>query len=352
MNSDSSTLALIAAALAFAIPGIGRAQAADTSPLFADDRPLALTIEGPFRRLDRDGNRRPERPGVVRFVDASGSDVVLDVELRVRGNSRLAICSFPPLRLDFERGQVEGTVFEGQNRLKLVTLCQRTDRYRDYLKLEYQIYRMFSALTDYSFRVRWATVEYLESDPKRKSSFTEPAFFIEEDWEVAARHGLEVVETDRLEVTDLEPRQTALLGLFQYVIGNTDWSVLEGPGEDACCHNGKVIGSTGGGAFIIPYDFDQAGLIDAAYALPSEKLPIRSVTQRLYRGFCAMNAELQWALGRFNEERGTMEEMLRSDAVGERARNRSLEFLAESYEILNDPEAFKDDIVDVCRGRR
>ncbi|MFL2545978.1 MAG: hypothetical protein ACJ0SL_01225 [Candidatus Rariloculaceae bacterium] len=96
---------------------------------------------------------------MLRYRDEQGEEVVLDVDIRIRGNSRLDICSFPPLRLDFPRTRLEGTVFAGQNRLKLVTLCRDRDAFRYYLAQEYQIYIAFSALTDHSFRVRRATIE-------------------------------------------------------------------------------------------------------------------------------------------------------------------------------------------------
>jgi hypothetical protein len=346
-RAPSALVLIVAVGMTGAALGQGALAA---SPLFADETPLELTIEGPFRELGRDGDERPERPGRIRVRNAAGDEIVLDVEIRIRGNSRLAICSSPPLRLDFQRSQLEGTVFEGQNRLKLVTLCRPQSAYRDYLAQEFQIYKIFNALTDRSFRVRWATVEYVESDPRRENAFVEPAFLVEEDWEVAARHGLEVLEAERLGVDDLEPRHAALFGLFQYAIGNTDWSALEGPGDDICCHNGNVVGSLAGGAIVLPYDFDQAGLINASYAQPSERLKIRSVTQRIYRGFCAANGELEWARGRFDAERGAIVAILSSAEVGERAARRAVQFIERFYEIIDDPERFAEEIVDECRG--
>ena len=69
-------------------------------PLFADDSILRLTIEGPIRRLYNDRRERPDLEGIVRYVDEDGTEVVLDVELTARGNTRLDICSFPPVWLN------------------------------------------------------------------------------------------------------------------------------------------------------------------------------------------------------------------------------------------------------------
>ena len=323
-----------------------------TRPLFQSDAALELTIEGPFRALSRDGRQRPQRDGRVRYVDASGAEVVLDVRLRVRGNSRVRICPFNPLWLNFRRSQVAGTVFAGQNRIKLVTLCRRSDAYRDYLAQEYQIYRAYNALTAHSFRVRWLTVNYVETDARRADSFTEPAFLIEEDWEVAERNGMEVVEVERLALEALDRRTTALLGVFQFMTGNTDWAATSGPPGEDCCHNGIVIAAPGsaGGTVVVPYDFDQSGLVDARYARPSARLNIRSVRERLYRGYCRANPALDWAVERVNERRNAVTAAFGSGLAREPAQRRALEYLNASYAIINDPER-RHAVIDArCRG--
>ncbi|MGH2564216.1 MAG: hypothetical protein ACRDE5_06870, partial [Ginsengibacter sp.] len=38
--------------------------------------------------------------------------------------------------------------------------------------------------------------------------------------------------------------------------------------------------------YTVPYDFDQAGIVGADYAVPHPELDIPSVRTRLYRGFC------------------------------------------------------------------
>jgi len=339
------------AAVLLGVFGSAGAQNVDR-PLFESHSPLELTIEGPFRALSRDGDERPERDGLVRYMDAQGDEVVLDVAIRIRGNSRVEICSSNPLRLNLKRGQVGGTLFAGQNQLKLVTLCNRGASYRDYLAQEYQIYRAYNALTDHSFRVRWLTVNYVETEGRRPSSSTEHAFLIEEDWEAAERHGMEVVEVETLALPELDPQATALLAVFQFMTGNTDWSGTSGPPGEDCCHNGAVIAAPGSDQLkvLLPYDFDQSGLIDAAYAQPSGSLSIRSVTQRLYRGYCPANQELDWAIRRVNERRAEVLSAFESELVSERARRRAIGYLIESYEIINDPQRRQSVIEERCRG--
>jgi hypothetical protein len=331
---------------------LGAAEAQDAVsdlPLFTDQTPLEIRITAPIRQLTRDGEDRPEHAAVVEFVDTSGQRVQLDVDIRIRGKSRLVVCDFPPLRIDFPRAAVAGTVFADQNQLKLVTLCSRTATHRDYLAQEYQIYRLFNELTNRSFRVRWAMVEYVDTDARRPESFTEPAFFIEADWELAARNGLQLVELPSLRMASLDPQHTALLALFHYMIGMTDWEAVLGPPGESCCHNGKVIGSESGANYVVPYDFDQAGLINTEYAVPAEQLRIRSVAQRVYRGFCVHSPELEAAIDLLNENHEAMIRVLDDEPAGNRARVKSLAYLEESFELINDSRKREDDIVRRCR---
>ena len=286
---------------------------------------------------------------MLEYLEQNGTNVAVDIEIRIRGRSRLDNCDFPPLSLDFPRDAVAETVFAGQNRLKLVTLCKQSDTYRDYLTQEFLIYRMFNALTARSFRVRWATVEYVYTEVRRPRSMIEPAFLIEGDWEVAERLEMEAVETEELEVETLDAQYSALFALFQFLIGNTDWALIEGPPGDLCCHNGKVIGSTGEPFVVLPYDFDNSGLISTAYAVPSESLPIRSVRQRLYRGFCVMNEELYAAILHVNQQRERMISLLDDESIGERARKRAVKYLNDSFEVVNDREQRQEQIYERCR---
>jgi len=319
-------------------------------PLFANDAPLEIRLEGPFRTLSRNRRDREEVDGGLLYMDAAGNEVRLDVQIRTRGNSRMGLCTHPPLRLNFRRRQVEGTLFAGQDRIKLVTLCKNSAAYRDYLTLEYEIYRLFNALTDVSYRVRWAEIEYIQTDGRRRPRDVMPGFFIEEDFAVAERTGLETWRVGRLQLDQLDPHSTALLGLFHFLIGNTDWAATTGPPNESCCHNGDVLRNADGRAVILPYDFDQSGLIDADYAKPADSLPIRSVRQRLYRGYCQFNSELDNELAKIISSRAELAARLTNADVGDSARNRALRFFDSFFELVENPDARARAIDDACRG--
>ena len=86
------------------------------------------------------------------------------------------------------------------------------------------------------------------------------------------------IETKGIPQTHLDASSAVILGLFQFMIGNTDWSV---PG----LHNIELVETATGDYLGVAYDYDWTGAIDARYAEPAATLGIRNVRQRLWRGW-------------------------------------------------------------------
>ena len=271
---------------------LAAASAQTPPPLFQTPEPLVLELRTDLRALFRDRTeKRVEYPGTLRFSGGADTGSV-KVELRTRGIFRLKLCPFPPIRIDLPAKKVEHTSFAGQDKLKLVTHC-RGDRYseRNLLK-EYALYRVFNAVTDSSFRVRLAHITYV--DTTRADTVTRYGFFIESDQALAQRLSTVVLEVDKVHDATTNPSYITLVAVFQYLIGNTDWSVW---GR----HNIAILRDTLGsrGLLAVPYDFDFSGAINAPYAVPAEQLPIKSVRERWYRGFCQPDTVLSGAIARF-----------------------------------------------------
>ncbi|MGE5802871.1 MAG: hypothetical protein ACM358_11495 [Gemmatimonadota bacterium] len=272
--------------------------ASGQTPLFQDVAPLTLRLDGDFKALFRDrGEQRAEHAALLRFTAGTDSGSV-KVDLRTRGIFRLKNCGFPPLRIDLPTGKVAHTVFAGQDKLKLVTHC-RTDRlYERNLLKEYALYRVFNAVTDTSFRVRLAHVTYI--DTTKADTTIRYAFVIESDREFGHRLGADVVAQHRVHDAVTDASYMTLVALFQYLIGNTDWSVW---GQ----HNIAVFSDTATHKlFAVPYDYDFSGAVGAPYASPPEQLPIKTVRERLYRGYCQPDSILAGALARFRSRKDSI----------------------------------------------
>lgn len=345
----SRTLAAAALGISLTSLDASDARAQPGAPLFASHEPLEARLAVPLRTLVRRKKQHPVVEGTFTYTSGIGP-VVLDVEVTTRGFSRLELCTFPPLRLNFKRSQLPGTVLAGQNRIKLVTRCKNRPDYDQSLELEYLAYRILSTVSDYAYRVRKIQMRYF--DTENGDVEESPAFLIEDIDAVAERLGTRELEVPSIGLEELDPRRQAELGIFQYLIGNTDWATTQAAAGEDCCHNMGVIAPRPSvhGVVTIPYDFDQSGFVNAPYAEPHPNLPIRSVRERLYRGLCLGGAHLEATIDSFNAGRAEIEELISSAALDDEHRHEALEFVAEGYETLNDPEQRRREITGACRG--
>ena len=318
-------------------------------PLFDSQDTLDVVLDVPMRELIRRAKKRPILDGQLRFVDATGGETAMDITITTRGNTRLEHCSFPPLSITLNSGQTDNTLFAGQDKLKIVTHCRSSRTYVRYLHQEYGIYRAYNVLSDHSMRVRWLSVTYRDSQGKRPEE-TQPAFFIESDTEVAERLDMITVKTKSIEPDQLDMAAMNIYELFQYMIANTDWSIKKAQETEDCCHNGKVIAKPGAenNWVVLPYDFDRAGIINAKYAIPNERLGIRSVRQRIYRGRCRHNDQLDATIELFNNRRLEVETAVTLPPLAERARKSALRYIDAFYTIINDPAELNKEIINVC----
>lgn len=306
-------------------------------PLFADDSVVELTITAPFPSLLK---RRPDEeylPGSVAYTDADGNVVSIDIGIRTRGNYRRQkrVCPFPPLRINIDKSRAEGTLFQKQDKLKLVVHCRdNSERYEQGVIREYLAYRILNLLTDISYRVRLARITYIDSEGKHDVR-TRHAFFIEHKGRLSKRIGLPEIKTPRIRTEQLEGPYSDLTSLFQLLIGNTDFSPIAGAKGEDCCHNSTLFGDEGRPIHAVPYDFDMSGLVDAPYAEPNPKFKIKSVTQRLYRGRCLYNTYLDDSVRAFLEQRDAIFALIDGQPeLTPKTRRKVRRFVEDFYEII------------------
>ena len=342
----------IAAALATtALALVTNGALASPAPLFAADETLVATIEAPMGILMRERSEDVEYDGVFRYVDDAGEGRALDVAVRIRGKfrARRDICDFAPLRLNFRKSQVRDTLFDGQDKLKLVTHCESAGSYHEqFILREYLAYRFLATVTDRAFRVRLLRITYVDSE-KARTIDTKYAFLIEHKDSVAERIGADLARIPRIAVDDLDRVQTNLVTVFAYFIGNTDFSAVMGPKDEYCCHNVELFEETPGTYVPIPYDFDQAGIVDAPYATPNPRFPIESVTERHYRGLCRNNELLDDTLTLFTENRGEFNRLIEiTEGMNSSTRAKLRRYIDRFYKAARDERRVTKTFVNEC----
>jgi hypothetical protein len=204
--------------------------------LFDSDSILEITLRGPVSALVGDRENRRERSF---SLEMDGGTV--PVALRVRGKSRVELCSFPPLRLNFTPDSASGTPFAGQDKLKLVTHCKGSTEYEQNVLEEFLTYRLLNVLTDISVRTRLLRVNYVDSDHPGSGAVTRYGFLIEPIDATASRIGGQLLGVRNVSRKLLDVEHSALVYVFHYLIGNTDWSLVRNFEDEYCCHNGNLF---------------------------------------------------------------------------------------------------------------
>lgn len=324
------------------------AEAGSADPLFQSQDLLKVEITAPLNTLVRERSENEDLLGIFSYREADGTPVDLDIKVRARGNFRRRDCDFPPVTLNFRRSQVEGTMFDQQNKLKMVAHCKITRRYEQSVLREYLAYRLLNSVTGLSFRVRLLQVTWVDSE-ERRGRMVRIAFLIEHKNRLAARIGREKQEIERAEISSIEPDHMNLASMFQYLIGNFDFSPIAGS-NSRCCHNYAMFGNGVDSLMAIPYDFDFSGLVKAPNAVPDSEMGVERVGQRVYHGYCVNNGYVKGSISEFQKARDTLYALVADQTELEPSvRHNVARYMDEFYEIINDPREVEQKIIGKCK---
>jgi hypothetical protein len=321
---------------------------AEAVPLFASLDPIEVVITADFKAVqrDRDVNSKKLYPGTLAIVKDGTAGTPIPIQLRTRGNVRRnpRLCSFSPLRLELPKDKSKGTIFEGHGALKLGTHCQGDGVYQQYTLKEYLANRLHHVLTPRSLRARLARVTYADTDAGKKP-YTKLGIFFEDADDLAKRVDARELPVPRQMFQYLDQPSLLFMSLFQYMIGNVDYSIL-------VLHNVIMLDSAKGARMPVPYDFDYSGLVGAHYAAPAKGLPIASVDERLYRGPCKTEAEVNQALQPFREKQAELLALpasLTALGLDEGQRKNAEKYLNEFFELISKPDKVKRTFVTDCK---
>jgi len=321
------------------------------APLFASHAPMQVTIEAPLTTLMEDRPDEKYLDGAFTFTGKDGVEQTINLKLRTRGNYRRAEkhCDFAPIRLNFRKKEVVDTEFAGQDKLKLVTHCENNDsNYEQLVLREFLAYRIFQVMTDKSYGVRLLQINYVDTEGAKP--MTKLGFVIEDDDAVAKRVGMKPIKSPHITHEYLDRRQQNLVNVFEYQIGNTEYSVTRAEPDKSCCHNADLMSETEGPPFTpLPYDFDFAGLVNAPYAQPNPRYDIQNVRIRLYKGLCINNDLLPDTLQQFNDKKDAIFAIIEElDMFSSRSRRSVTSYLKTFYDRIATPKDIDARFITKC----
>ena len=311
--------------------------------LFDSDDVLEIKLKGKFRDLlnDRTSKNPSSFPFSLSYKNEDNSEIQIPIEIKTRGHFRRMKdnCNYPPLMLQFAKGGPKlKSIFSEQKKLKLVMPCVDDE----YVVREWLVYKLYNLLTPKSFKAR--LVKLLVEDEKNKKT-TGPFFgiLLEEEKQMAKRNKLTDVER-KIKPQQTETNSFLKLSVFEYLIGNTDWSV-------EYLQNIKLIAADSISVpFAVPYDFDHAGIVNTPYAYPAEELQMRSIRERRYRGFCINDLKVfEPVLAEFNRLKNDIYKLYSGcTLLDEKYIKSTIRYFDEFYNTINNTKAWQKDFAYPC----
>ena len=201
---------------------------------------------------------------------------------------------------------------------------------------------MHNLVTPLSFRARLARTTYVDEATKKPLA-TKYAMWLENDNDVARRAGGRIVELPRGEFKSLDAGSLTLTMLWEYLIGNTDFSIW-------ALHNVRLVQNPDKVLFPVPYDFDMTGLVRPPYANTDPKLHLTGVTQRMYRGPCRTTDEFEAVAAGFRAKRAEMVALVDGQQdLSPASRSEMKDYLESFFKTIETPAAIKKQFVDGCK---
>jgi hypothetical protein len=311
--------------------------------LFSSDQLIELTIEGDFEAIFADRENEAQYfECTMTETSVNGQTLEFPVKIKTRGHFRRikSNCTLPPLLLNFDKKDSPAeSVFRGQDKLKLVMPC----RGEKYVVREYLVYKLYNILTPLSFRARLVQVKLIDTDEQNDTSLV-LGFLIEDEDRMAERNAAEIIKTDLIRPPHIEQKNFLQLSIFEYMIGNTDWSIQYR-------QNIKLLRQKGiTKPLAIPYDFDHSGLVAAPYARPAPELQLASVRHRRYRGYCMTDLEsVASELENFKTQRGLFFKVIDGcPLLDEKSVKYCKQYLEGFFDTISNPKKWERDFSYPC----
>jgi hypothetical protein len=329
------------------IPGTGQSISSndpEPSEKFSISNPMGIDLSFDIKSFIKNKDEDEYVPATISYQLPDGSKVEKNCQIRPRGNYRRNKCYLPPIKIDFDDSSYLIPEFENMGKIKMVSLCKEAGNFEQYLIKEYLIYKAYELMSEYSFKTYFLKVNFVDSEGSKKP-FTSYSFLIEDIDDLAQRVNAIEVENNGLLPVHLQRSVMNQLGIFQFMVGNTDWHVPN-------LHNIKLLkinDPTEPVPLPVPYDFDYSGIVNTNYAVPHESLPIESITERYYMGNCMTEPEFEEIKQNFMDHKDQIISLF-SDCPLLQTFNQktSASYLEEFYRILESDRLVKQWIFQKC----
>ncbi|MCW5515907.1 CotH kinase family protein [Muriicola sp. Z0-33] len=318
----------------------------ETSGLFDSNEILPLRLRYSNQRIRLETNDSTYLKTAISYVGKDDIWSKMDVRMRARGKFRLDNCYFSPIKLRIDKADAEGTLFEGNKKLKLVLPCLNYRYMNDKLLREYLAYKMYEIVTPFHFKTRLVDIKFSEINGDEIIEHDLLGILVEDIKKVAKRHHGLVID-DHPNGLARDALTAVRNNFFQFMIGNTDYS-------NTYEHNQKLM-IVSKNMIAVPYDFDMSGLVNPQYSVVADTiqlgLDISNSIERKYKGIEAPPELLDQVRQEFIAKKDRILEEVRRHRRLFRSRKEygaAKEYLLGFYDILESDLRFQERIISVA----
>ncbi|MFN0014016.1 MAG: hypothetical protein ACKVU2_05655 [Saprospiraceae bacterium] len=286
--------------------------------LSSSDQP-ALTLSTDISALMTNKNTDDYQPASL--VSADGKKY--EVSVKPRGKFRRRIAEIPPLKLKFKKKMLQSEGLDTLNEVKLVLPTSLDEAGNERVVREYLTYRMYEQVSPNHVRAHLINLTLVNTSIQNEAKYNVQAILLEDEEETAARSKGTLLEQFGMTMDKLDQEQAALMAVFQYMVGNTDWSLTE-------FRNIRLMQTAAGPIVAIPFDFDFCGFVDAPYASPMSDTGLRNVRERFLMAGNLTEEAVKNAAKTLHDHRAGFEQLCRQGLVSESIANKCVKYL-ESF---------------------
>ncbi len=324
-------LCLFVIAICSVIPAFAQENIINRQQFFLDEHPIEVTIITDVKRLRKEKKDPTYQDADIKMIFSDKLVIEEKIRMMPRGVYRKNNCDIASLMLNFNNKT--SPLLSPLKKIKLVSTCRDANIFSEFVLREFATYKLYNLISNMSFRVRLLHLTLQDSEKKSKE-ITNYAFLIEDMKDLADRNNCREIKGKNFSTEATNRDQTTIVNLFQYMIGNTDWSIPN-------YHNVKLMvpkNDTTARPYAIGYDFDYAGIVNTFYAVPAPALDIQSVTERNYRGFSRSLDELNNALSIFKDKKDQIYYFIDHFVyMSDKSRKYMLGYIDGFYKLIDNP---------------
>ena len=315
--------------------------------LFCKEEPFVCDLTFDIKKFSREKYKDQYQEAKLTYYLNDSVDLEKTIRLKARGIFRKSHCYLPPIKINMKKAEIQSGELKGIKKLKLVTCCKYSRTYEQYVLKEYLTYKLYNLLTDCSFRVRLMQIRYVDIGRKKPKEYISYSFAIEDVNVLAERNNAIKIKINTLNQNCIDKASMNRVALFQFMIGNTDWSVTG-------LHNLKLLKLNDHlkvTPFVVPYDFDYSGFVNTHYSIPAEKLMLDNVRERLFQGICRSYEEYKASIKEFLDKKDSIYLTIREfEYLKDQTKKEILAYIDDFYMIIESDYLIRRKIIATCKN--